>query len=193
MSVDAVFPAMPDDIYVIDKGKPACLIRAMTPDALAEWQDGLAGPHLAWMETAGFTAAAGQILLLPDSAGGLDGVLLGLGSRPDPMALAVLPTKLPEGIYRLDPNVPQIVSDMAALAWALGAYQFDAYKSTKRQQAWPQLLLSKQADKARIDRINRAVYSARHLINTPAEDMGPEALQAVMQQLAARHDAQLKR
>jgi|GEM_PF-4313712 len=71
MSVDGIFPAMPDDIYLKDKGKPACLIRALTAAALADWRDTLAGPHLAWIETAHFTAAAGDILLLPDSAGGL--------------------------------------------------------------------------------------------------------------------------
>ena len=91
MSVDGIFSAMPDDIYLKDKGKPACLIRALTPTALADWRDTLAGPHLAWMETAHFTAAAGEILLLPDSAGGLEAVLLGLGAMPDPMALAALP------------------------------------------------------------------------------------------------------
>ena len=47
MSVDGIFPAMPDDIYLKDKGKPACLIRALTPTALADWRDTLAGPHLA--------------------------------------------------------------------------------------------------------------------------------------------------
>jgi leucyl aminopeptidase len=191
MSVDALFPAMPDEIYVIDKSKPACLIRALTPDALAAWRGQLAGPDLAWMETAEFTASAGQILLLPDSAGGLDGVLLGLGPTPDPMALAALPQKLPDGIYRLDAGAPTAIAEMAPLAWALGCYRYDVYKSAKRKTAWPQLLLPKQADKPRIDRLNRAVYSARHLINTPAADMGPEALQAVMENLAARHQARL--
>ena len=128
MSVDGIFPAMPDDIYLKDKGKPACLIRALTPTALADWRDTLAGPHLAWMETAHFTAAAGEILLLPDSAGGLEAVLLGLGAMPDPMALAALPKKLPRGAYRLDAKAPDAVREMAPLAWALGAYQFKHYK-----------------------------------------------------------------
>ena len=65
MSVDGIFPAMPDDIYLKDKGKPACLIRALTPTALADWRDTLAGPHLAWMETAHFTAAAGEYCCFP--------------------------------------------------------------------------------------------------------------------------------
>ena len=55
----SVFTAVPENIYLQDKGKPACLIRALTPDALAVWQKDLAGPNLAWMETTGFSAAAG--------------------------------------------------------------------------------------------------------------------------------------
>ena len=191
MSVDGIFPAMPDNIYLIDKGKPACLIRALTPAMLADWKHGLAGPHLAWMETAHFTAADGEVLLLPDSAGGLEGVLLGLGKTPDPMALAALPKKLPAGAYRLDKAAPQAVADMAALAWALGCYRFDLYKKTKHEGDWPLLVLDKGQDRGRIDRLNRAVYSARHLINTPAADMGPAALEAVVQRLAKAHKAKL--
>ncbi len=191
MSIDGIFPAMPDEIYIQDKGKPACLIRAMTPDMLADWRESLAGPHLAWMETAHFTAAAGEVLLLPDSAGGLEAVLLGLGKNLDPMALAALPTKLPEGTYRLDAAAPDDIASMAPLAWAMGCYRFDAYKSTPRAQSWPQLVIDKNLDRGRIDRLNRAVYAARHLINTPAADMGPDALQAVMENLAKRHKAKL--
>ncbi|HAT08948.1 MAG TPA: leucyl aminopeptidase, partial [Rhodobiaceae bacterium] len=192
MSLDGIFPAMPDDIYLKDKGKPACLIRALTPTALAAWRNTLAGPHLAWMETAHFTAAAGEILLLPDSAGGLEAVLLGLGPMPDPMALAALPKKLPPGAYRLDTKAPDAVREMAPLAWALGAYQFKHYKKGLAQTEWPNLVLDKNADMARIDRLNRAVYSARHLINTPAADMGPDALQTVMETLAKYREAKLQ-
>ena len=197
MSVDGIFPAMPDDIYQKDKGKPACLIRALTPATLADWRDTLAGPHLAWIETAHFTAAAGDILLLPDSAGGLEAVLLGLGATPDPMALAALPKKLPSGAYRLDPKAPAAVREMASLAWALGTYEFKLYKkavpkSAKPKTGWPKLVLDKNTDMARIGRLNRAVYSARHLINTPAADMGPDALQAVMETLAKHHKAKLQ-
>ncbi|MCH1569022.1 MAG: leucyl aminopeptidase family protein [Alphaproteobacteria bacterium] len=191
MSVDGIFPAQPGDIYVTDKGKPACLIRALTPAMLESWRAELAGPHLLWMETAHFSAARGEVLLLPDSAGGLEAVLLGLGANPDPMALAALPKKLPEGAYRLDSNAPQAVRDMAPLAWAMGTYTFDIYKKPKSASEPPKLVLDSAANRPRIERLNRAVFSARHLINTPAADMGPKALQAVMEKLAATHKAQL--
>lgn len=187
----SVFAAVPKKIYLQDKGKPACLIRAMTPDMLAEWKKQLAGPHLAWMETTDFRAAAGDILLLPDNAGGLDSVLLGLGKTPDPFALAALPSKLPQAAYRLDDGAPQAVKEMAALAWAMGCYRFDAYKSKPHDGEWPQLTLPKDSDRASIDRLNRSVFAARHLINTPAADMGPETMESVMAELAGRHKADI--
>ena len=82
-SISDVFPAEPGDIYLQDKGKPACLIRALTPKALASWRETLVGPHLTWMDTTHFAAAAGEVLLLPNSAGDLEAVLLGLGAKPD--------------------------------------------------------------------------------------------------------------
>ena len=190
-ALSSLFPARPEAIYVKDKGKPACLIRALTPQMLADWRETLSGPHALWMETTHFAAASGEILLLPDSTGGLDAVLLGLGKTPDPMALAALPEQIPHGTYRLDDGAPEAVRAMAPLAWAMGCYRFEAYKSTPRAHDWPQLVLDKTHDEARLDRLNAALYGCRNLINTPAADMGPEALQAVMQDVAGRHKADL--
>ena len=190
-SISDVFPAEPGDIYLQDKGKPACLIRALTPKALASWRETLVGPHLTWMDTTHFAAAAGEVLLLPNSAGDLEAVLLGLGAKPDAFALASLPAQLPEGAYRLDDSAPEAVKDMAHLAWAMGCYRYEAYKTKPRDSQWPRLVLPKTCDRARVERLNRAVYSTRHLINTPAADMGPEALEQVMHSLAKRHKLSL--
>jgi leucyl aminopeptidase len=182
----------PEGLYLVDKGKPACLIHCLTPEAYGQWQSASSGPHLAWAETTNFSAAAGETLLMPNSAGGLDAVFLGLGARPDAMALAALPGVLPAGAYRLADTTPDEIVQMAALSWAMGCYRFDAYKSKRHEGAWPQLVLPKDQDAARIERLNAAVYMARDLINTPAADMGPEALQAAVQALADTHQAELE-
>jgi leucyl aminopeptidase len=46
--------------------------------------------------------------------------------------------------------------------------------------------------RARLRRIAAAAYSARDLVNTPTEDMGPEQLEAEVAQLAAQHGAQFR-
>lgn len=179
-----------DGLYLVDKGKPACLIYALGPKQLETWKQANSGQHLAWVETTNFKAGANEVLLLPDTAGGLSAVLLGLGRKPDPFALAVLPRKLPPGSYRLADSCPPDVASMAPLAWALGYYRFNAYRrASDKADEFAQLVVPSQADLAAINRINRAVFLARNLINTPAEDMGPEALHEVMQSLADTHGA----
>lgn len=182
----------PDDLYLIDKGKPACVIHCLTPDSYADWKAANSGPHLAWAETAHFSAAAGEVLLMPTTAGGVDAVFLGLGANPDAMALAALPRQLPHGAYRLADTTPADVVALAPLSWALGCYRFDAYKSSPQTTDWPQLVVPQATDLAHVARLNRAVFMARDLINTPAADMGPEAMQEVMQHIADSHKATLE-
>ena len=179
-------------LFIQDNGKPARLIYALTPETFEAWKEKQAGPHLAWVETTHFTAAAGSTLILPDETGGLAAVLLGLGDRPDPLALAILPDMLPPESYRLDGGAPREVADMAALAWALGTYCFERYKSDKsenKNKQWPRLVCS--ADIAACEHLIAAVFLARDLINAPACDMGSEALQAVGEEIAEAHGADI--
>ena len=128
--------------------------------------------------------------MMPDGAGGLAGVLLGLGDRPDPLAIAGLPNKLPAGDYRLAENTPEAVCEFAPLAWALGLYKFDRYRNrAKTEPDLPRLVVPSDIDLERNDRLNEAVYLARDLINTPAADMGPVAMESEMRRLAETHNA----
>ena len=180
------------DLYVLDKGKPACCIWALTPELFAGWKQANSGPMLAWAETANFSARAGQFVMLPDGAGGVAGVLLGLGSKPDPLAIAGLPNKLPAGDYRLAETTPETVCEFAPLAWALGLYKFDRYRSrAKTEPDLPRLVVPADTDLERSDRLNEAIFLARDLINTPAADMGPVAMESEMRRLAESHNADL--
>jgi leucyl aminopeptidase len=69
------------------------------------------------------------------------------------------------------------------LGWGLGGYQFDRYKKSKRPEAalvWPS-----GVDKARITAFVEAAALGRDLINTPAEDMGPDGLAAAAKAVAS--------
>ncbi len=178
-------------LFVCDKGKAVRPIYALTPQDFDDWKAEQAGPHLAWVETTHFTAAAGSMLILPDEAGGLSAVLLGLGNQPDPFALAALPKDLPHGIYRLARGAPAAVAQMAALAWALGTYQFDRYKSKNSKKEWPQLVCATQQDIEMAARLAHATCLVRDLINTPAADMTPTHLQEAAENIAQAHGAEI--
>ena len=62
-----------------------------------------------------------------------------------------------------------------------------ASAATSPTAATPRLCVPDGVDAARIERIARGVTLGRDLINTPANDMDPEALEAAALTLAAQH------
>lgn len=140
-----------------------------------------------WLKQAGFTGAAGSLHLIPAADGAVAAAVLGLGKGNDPFALAACAENLKSGTYRLD-DVPDWAGGATgAFAWALGTYKFSRYKTAKRQP--PRLVLPDGVDGAEITRLIEGVFLARDLINTPANDMGPEELAEAARALAERHDA----
>jgi leucyl aminopeptidase len=148
-----------------------------------------------WVEAQGFKGAARKHLLLPGPDGAPAGAVLGLGEEraQDPMdrpelAVGILPTLLPPGLYHLAED-PQD-GELAAVAWGLGAYRYRRYKSGNDEAA-PQLRVPRGVDLARVLALVEAVWLGRDLINAPASDMGPEELEGAARQLAEGHGASL--
>ena len=176
---------------------PECLLPPGTPvsaipvDAVARdrvpaFREAVAPVERAWLETTGFGGAAGEVALLPGAGGGLGRVVLGLGQGdPAPFAAGRLPSALPPGTYALGQGIADV--GLASLAWALGAYRFARYRRSDSPDR--RLVLPDGVDAADIVRIADAVYRARDLINTPANDLGPAELAAAAADLAHRHGA----
>jgi len=137
----------------------------------------------------GFTAKPGTCLTLPAADGQIARVLFGLedadGKSRDLFRPGLLPGLLPAGVYRFA-NAPHDTR-LAALAFALGSYRFRRYR--KAEAADVRLVPPDGIDVAAVTRMAEAATLARDLINTPANDMGPEELAAAAQQLAARFGA----
>ena len=154
------------------------------------WRDiraGLDRNACAFAEASGFEPIAGRHAFLPGPDGTLAGVLFGQedDSKPkDPFLAGKLAGVLPRGAYRYA-NAPHD-GRLAALAFAFGAYRFARYGKSRTEL---RLELPGSADAAELSRIVEAVYLARDLINTPANDMGPDELAAAVTTLAAHHGA----
>jgi leucyl aminopeptidase len=144
----------------------------------------------AFAEGAGFEPKAGRHLLLPGKKG-LGGVLFGL-ENADGLTDRFLPGRLaqmlPDGTYRFA-NEPHDAK-LAALAVALGTYRFTRYRKSEPSDI--KLDLPQSIDREELDFIVEGVRLARDLINTPANDMGPEELEAAARKLATLHDAKFK-
>ena len=150
---------------------------------------GLTQPQQAFARANDFSGKPGQYLALPAEDGGLAGVLFGIdddaATAPDRFRAGQLPGLLPAGIYRFANSTGD--DRLAALAFALGAYRFGRYREAARPQA--QLVPPQGVDADEISRLMEAVALARDLINTPANDMGPDELANAAEQLAKRFGA----
>ncbi|MEH6951729.1 leucyl aminopeptidase family protein [Nitrobacter sp. NHB1] len=150
----------------------------------------LDGPARRFAEASGFAAKPGQYLALPAANGDVSHILFGLGDASDlardPFLAGKLPGLLPAGTFRFA-NSPHDMH-LAALAFALGNYRFDRYRKTDAPKA--RLVPPNGIDIAAISRMAEAATLARDLINTPANDMGPEELAATAENLAQRFGAE---
>ena len=99
-----------------------------------------------------------------------------------------MPGKLPQAVYRIDRPLGVKGADAAALGWALGTYRFGRYR--KHDGSFPTLVWPDDCDRADVERAASATFLVRNLINTPADDMGPEEVAAAAKSVAERHGAQ---
>ncbi len=157
------------------------LLASETEAALSPFETALA-------KTAEFKGKAGQVLVVHGQDGAPEKVLLGLGAAADPMTFRSLPAKLPAGAYRLAQAPQELSAEQAALAFALGSYRFDRYKTRGADRArW----VAEGVDAAAVRNIAHACALARDMVNTPANDMGPLQIETIAREIAGQHGAQI--
>ena len=142
----------------------------------------------AGLAAAGFAGRDGELMAVTAGAK-VTAWVLGLGEGADPFAAATFAEKLPDGVYRLGDAPRAQGGDTAVLAWLLGTYSFSRYKTPKTKT--PRLVLPKGVDGEELSRIAQAVFLARDLVNTPANDLGPDELAAAARKLAATYGAKI--
>jgi leucyl aminopeptidase len=143
-----------------------------------------------WLSTLGFRGAPDTHALLPGTDGRLSAIWAGVRSADHPWALALLPRVLPAGDYHLAPSPIELDPAAAVLSWRLGAYVFERYKPRARAAA--QLMLPADARSRRGLMLAESIEAVRDLVNTPAEDMGPEALAQAVQRVAKEQGARFQ-
>ncbi|HEY2071118.1 MAG TPA: leucyl aminopeptidase family protein [Rhizomicrobium sp.] len=174
---------------LVRSAKGAVSLHAVKATDLKKWRASRSKREAQWLESAGFAAKDGEMVLIPNASGGLASAVLGLGKGGDSLALAQFSESLPPGTYALGSVAEGFGGVTAALAWVLGTYSFARYKKNSRK--FPKLVLPTGADGDEATRIAAGVFLARDLINTPSNDMGPEELAAAARDLAKAHGAKI--
>ncbi|MBA4763970.1 MAG: leucyl aminopeptidase family protein [Erythrobacter sp.] len=175
------------DLIQPDRGQKAILIHLVNKDGFPDWVKTLSGGQRAALNAQKFDGSGYQVGIVPD---GDSWFAVGGVADPDKLSswcMAKLAETLPEGVYRRAKGEP----GPALHGWQTAQYQFTRYKKPDKPVG-PRVLLTKEVKK-----IDAAVAEAkatclvRDLVNTPAEDMGPAALEEQCEKLARTHGGQL--
>jgi leucyl aminopeptidase len=165
------------------------LIEATDTLQLSATRKRVSAAQRSWLDETSFDAAPGSVCLLADAHGKLARVLVGVDRRDSLAALAALPMSLPSGDYVLAAESVALDPQLAALGWALGAYQFTRYRKAKRL---PATLAVDAKTLTALAPLVEATRLVRDLVNTPTEDMGPKHLADAVKQLGKAHKAKVR-
>ncbi|TNE58467.1 MAG: leucyl aminopeptidase family protein [Sphingomonadales bacterium] len=182
-----------DALIQADRGQDATPIHLVSKDNFEAWLKPHSAGQRAALKAQKFEGKPAQVGIVPDSDGWF---AVGGVANPEKLTswcLAKLAEDLPEGTYRLAAGEPEEGAKAALHGWQTAQYRFTRYLKPDDDATGPRILLSKQAK--HLDGLiaeAEAENLVRDLVNTPAEDMGPAALETEFEQLAKAFDGKLK-
>jgi len=171
-----------------DRGQKAIAIHLVSKAGFEAWIKGLSAGQRAALKAQKFEGGAGQLGIVPDGDDWFAAVGVNDPEALSSWCLAKAAEDLPEGTYRL--ALGEV--DAAMLGWMTAQYRYTRYRKDETATG-PRVLLSKQ-----VKLIEQAIAEAeaeclvRDLVNTPAEEMGPAALEEECEKLAKTFHAKLK-
>jgi leucyl aminopeptidase len=178
-----------DDLIQPDNGQPAIPVHIIDKDGFAAWLAAQGDAVRTAVKAQKFEGASNDIAILPSDKPGEWSAVAGVAdaSKLGVWNLAKASDSLPEGTYRLaDADAGE-----AMLGWMLGQYRYDEYLSEPKVTGARVLLVKEPA------RITNAAHQAaatalvRDLVNRPAADCGPNALEAEAKRIAKAHKAEI--
>jgi len=177
------------ELLLPDRGEPAITLHIVDSASCDAWLTELPEASRAILAAQKFKGKADSVAVLPGVEAAQWLAVAGVENAAElhTWCLARASETLPVGTYRLAGGSP----GAAALGWILGQYRFARYRADDNA-AGPRVLLT--PDPAQVDAVVReaeAVALVRDLVNTPAADMGPAALEDEAARLAKQHGAVL--
>ena len=171
-------------------------ILLLTENGFERWLEKQVTQVRYWVKAHDFHAERGKLLLIPSEQGHVDKVVFGLGGGVSNSTVtlwdaASLVDRLPQGDYRLFTELSGAELNQFMLGWEYGQYRFDHYKR-KPEQKTRRLVLDKTIDTAGVLSIQDACSLARDLINTPANELTPQALVQRAIEVANAHGANVQ-
>lgn len=180
--------------FLSKKRKTHIEIAVITKDKFKGWLKKQNAADEALVKQQGFEGKSGQIFIHRDEKNNLTAITAGANKNITYTDGAKLHAELKNHLSQetLKKTSFEITHDCERLAIGFGwaAYKFDAYKKEDKEQKSVGLVLKK--NKKRIQAFVESVCLIRDLVNTPANDMGPDELEATTKSLCETHDLKLK-
>ena len=178
-----------DDLIQPDNGQPATPIHIVDKNGFASWLAAQSGPVRTAVKAQKFEGSANDSAILPGDKPGEWAVVAGVAdaSALGVWNLAKASDILPEGSYRL---LDAEAGD-AMLGWVLGQYRYHEYLSEPKVTGARVLLVREPGKIHNIVLQARATALVRDLVNRPAGDLGPGALETEAKRIAKAHKAEV--
>jgi leucyl aminopeptidase len=178
-----------DDLIQPDNGQPATPIHIVDKNGFASWFAAQPDPVRTAVKAQKFEGSANDSAILPGDKPGEWAVVAGVAdaSALGVWNLAKASDILPEGSYRL---LDAEAGD-AMLGWVLGQYRYHEYLSEPKVTGARVLLVREPGKIHNIVLQARATALVRDMVNRPAGDLGPDALETEAKRIAKAHKAEV--
>lgn len=188
MSANALFMHY-DNLIQPDNGQAATLIHLTDKSRFATWLAIQSDAIRTAVKAQKFEGSPNDIAILPGEKPSEWSVVAGVSDAAEPGVwhLAKAADSLPEGTYRL----ADYDASEAMLGWMLGQYRYHEYLSEPKLTG-PRILLVKEPARIHATALQAAATAlVRDLVNRPAGDLGPNALEAEAKRIAKAHKAEV--
>ena len=178
-----------DTLIQPDNGQAATLIHVTDKSRFEAWLALQPDAVRTAVKAQKFEGGSNDIAILPADKTGEWSVAAGVTdvSASGLWHLAKLADSLPEGTYRL----ADYDASEAMLGWMLGQYRYHEYLSEPKLTG-PRVLLVKEPARIAMAALQAAATAlVRDLVNRPAGDLGPNALEAEAKRIAKAHKAEV--
>lgn len=175
------------DLTFAEPSAAARPVMLLAPDGVEAGLNALPETAAAFVRASEFSGGLGEVTLYPGADGSVAGAVMGLGTPAQRARQRFAPVagigRLPAGEWRLETDLTGPPLEELALGWLLQGYSFERYRAQTAPAA--RLVAPDGIDAARLEILARGEALTRDLINIPAADMGPVALEAALRDLAA--------
>lgn len=178
-----------DDLIQPDNGQPATPIQLIEKSGFESWLASQADAIRTAVQAQKFEGNAGDFAILPGEKPKDWSVVAGVADakKLTIWSLAKLSDILPEGCYRLT----DVDAGDSMVGWMLGQYRYQEYLSEPKSTGARILLVKEPGRIAGSALQATATALVRDLVNRPAADMGPNALEAETRRVAKSYRAEV--